>query len=109
MTHEEWLKEGEKLFGKQARHWRFVCPSCGNVATAAEFLPFKKGDVREACISVTIECIGRYTGARGAFDPAKFKPCNYAGYGLFRINPVRVEMDGHEIHCFAFADSASGN
>ncbi len=102
-THEEWTAEANRRFGTDPFEWKFVCPSCGNVATSNDFLPFK--DVGATTESVTSQCIGRFTGAQGAFDPATFKPCNYAGFGLIRLSPVRIITDGgREIHCFAFAE-----
>ena len=37
MTKEEWLAEGERLFGKYYEDWKFKCPRCGNVASGQEF------------------------------------------------------------------------
>lgn len=103
-TTEEWRAEGERRFGKNMMDWRFVCPICGNVASCEEFRQFESRGATPN--SATCECIGRYTGGVGAFDDRKVgqKPCNYAGYGLFRLSPVRVIQEGKEIHTFAFAE-----
>ncbi len=102
-THEEWMAEAERRFGVDPFRWKFVCPSCGNVATPEDFRPFK--DSGATTESVTENCLGRFTGAKGAFEPAKFRPCNYAGFGLFRLSPVRIILEGgRERHCFAFAE-----
>ena len=107
MTHDEWVAEGTKRFGPDMMTWRFVCPSCGHVQTAADY------KAAGAPINVVaFSCIGRWL-TNGADDPkrdkklakAAFKkkggPCNYAGGGLFKLNPV--EVDGQ--HCFAFAET----
>lgn len=104
LTLAEWMAEGERRFGKDMMDWQFVCPSCGNLAKPEEFRRFEAAGATPN--SVTCECIGRYTGAKGAFDASKHKPCNYAGYGLFALSPVRViQSDGHETHAFGFADA----
>lgn len=102
MSYKEWWAEGERRFGKDIMLWRFVCPSCGNIAAIADYRAFKEKGATPN--SPTSECIGRYTGATDAFDSAQHKPCNYAGYGLIRISPIVViQEDGQEIESFAFA------
>ena len=99
-----WLEEGKRRFGDDFMKWKFVCPVCGNVASVLDF----KGHGESADIA-TKECIGRYRKERAhPFGEGKDKitqPCDYAGYGLFRLSPVRVKHpDGHETHSFAFAE-----
>lgn len=107
LTHAEWLAEGERLFGSNREDWAFECPLCHHVAQVKDFRDFKdKGATANTAMQA---CMGRY-------DPSavpmfrcdgKNKPCDYAGYGLFRFSPVRVVMDdGEEVHCFAFATPA---
>jgi hypothetical protein len=58
--------------------------------------------------AVAFSCVGRYSGANGeAFNSKKLgRPCNYAGGGLFKLNPVRVvDGEGKEHDVFAFADA----
>lgn len=101
MTYEAWFAEGKMLFGDDTNKWRFVCPSCGHVATPEDWL---KARAPETVIAFS--CVGRWDGT----DPKKaaeaaFKnkggPCNYAGGGLFTLNPV--EVDGLKV--FAFAEN----
>lgn len=99
-TFEEWQAEGERLFGADRFLWRFVCPVCGHVQSPRDFEQYK--DLGATPDSATSECIGRYSGARSAFVKGQ-QPCNYAGYGLFRLSPVRVLIDDKEIHAFGFA------
>lgn len=98
-THHEWLAEGARLFGDDRTKWRFVCPCCGHVATPADY---KAAGAEPGAIGFS--CIGRWTGAkREAFAPGE-GPCNYAGGGLFPLNPVTVMMpEGDSIQAFEFA------
>ncbi len=108
LSEKEWIALGESLFGKDMNNWKFKCPVCGNVATPEDFRKFK--DQGADPNSATCECIGRYLPKeqRGGFcsDHANTKikqPCDYAGYGLFRLSPVEVVREDGRIHCFAFA------
>ncbi len=103
MTYEEWFAEGEKRFGKDRNYWKFVCPSCGHVAAAHDWF-----DADAPAGAVGFSCVGRWTGAGAA---ATFKkaggPCNYAGGGLFKLNPIAViDAEGKEHHVFEFAEAA---
>lgn len=102
MTHAEWLAEGERRFGPDKRQWRFKCPCCGHVATTLDWI--NAGASAEA---IAFSCVGRWSGAkREAFSTTRREgPCDYAGGGLFRLNPVRVtDEEGKEHDVFAFAD-----
>jgi hypothetical protein len=103
MTYEAWREEGTRRFGADFEQWKFVCPVCAHVAKVADFKQFK--DRGATPNSATAECIGRYTGA-GEFKPPGTGPCNYAGYGFFRLSPVHVVRDdpNQPTHSFAFAD-----
>ena len=101
MTFEEWQAEAERRFGTDQTKWRFVCPACGHVAAVEDFRPFK--DRGASADSARCECLGRYTRPDAHFG-TKPGPCNYAGYGLFRLSPVLVVSGGEEVHSFAFAD-----
>jgi hypothetical protein len=103
MTEAEWRAEGTRRFGPDYFKWRFVCPGCSNVAAVEDFKQYK--DKGADPNSATCECIGRYSG-NGADWAKGTKPCNYAGYGLLRFSPVLViREDGHETHCFGFAEA----
>lgn len=101
ISHADWLAEAERRFGKYPHQWAFVCPVCGHVATIADWL--NAGASESA---VAFSCIGRYRpGAAAAFS-GKPGPCNYAGGGLFRLNPVHVVFpDGSTRETFEFADT----
>ncbi len=99
MTLEEWLAEGERRFGPDKPAWRFVCPSCGYVASSREW---KDAGAPEG--AVAFSCVGRWTGSeQEAFAKGK-GPCNYAGGGLIGLNPVHVESGGQVLPVFAFAE-----
>ena len=93
LTHSEWMDEGMKRFpGLHPREWQFVCPVCGHVAKYAEWLEVDAED------SAAFSCIGRWRkNPRGAFEGEGPGPCNYAGGGLFRVNPVLVTMEDGEV------------
>jgi hypothetical protein len=100
MTLDEWQTEGRKRFGDDEMQWKFKCPACGYVASVADYKAAKAGG------GVAFSCIGRWVGAaREAFGGKGRGPCNYAGGGLFGLNPVHVEKpDGTSLNVFEFAE-----
>lgn len=95
MTKEEWIKQGTEIFGADQMTWKFVCPVCGYVQSVADYkeagAPFS---------AVAFSCIGRYLKtSRDAFSKEGDGPCNYAGGGLLKLNPV--EVDGERYFDFA--------
>lgn len=98
LTHAEWLAEAVRRFGKDPKGWRFVCPSCGYVASGREWID------RDAPDMVAFSCVGRLVGNGKEMGDKTGGPCNYAGGGLFRLNPQAIKMDDGEVsHAFAFA------
>jgi len=80
--------------------WRFVCPVCKTEMAVEDW---KRVGATEG--EVAFSCIGRHIeGAQPAFRRTKAGPCDYAGGGLFRLNPVTVTKDGKEHQVFAFAE-----
>lgn len=105
---EDWHKLATEKFGENARHWKFVCPVCHTPQTAQDFINAGVPE-EDAKTSIAVECIGRWLREKQmAFDNRKGKikkgqPCNYAGYGLFKLNPVPVEFeDGKVFNAFDF-------
>lgn len=99
VTREEWIAEARLLFGSDEREWRFVCPSCGHVASVADWIDAGANEGH-----VAFSCVGRFLDGEpvDAFETPG--PCNYAGGGLFRLNPVSVQMpDGSTRATFEFA------
>lgn len=105
ITHEEWEKEAIEKFGKDPLGWKFVCPMCGHIASIQDW---KDAGASEG--EVAFSCVGRRTkDPAKAFGGGKKKgPCDYAGGGLFRVNPVHVEYDGGVRETFEFAPTKEG-
>ena len=105
VTYEEWRKEAIELFGPDLNKWKFVCPVCGLVASVEDYK--KAGAPVDA---VGFSCIGRWMdNPRDAFGEEGPGPCNYAGGGFFRLNPVTVKTnDGKETQAFEFARGDNG-
>jgi hypothetical protein len=101
ISHADWIARAKELFGDDPLAWRFVCPSCGYVASIADYKA--AGAPRSA---VAFNCIGRYTGATQEIGTQGGGPCNYTGGGLFRLNPVTVRFeDSAKAQVFAFAEA----
>ena len=102
LTLEQWLEEGLKRFGRDANRWKFVCPSCGHIASVADWR--NSGALEGA---VAFSCVGRWMSLGKAAERAAFRraggPCNYAGGGLIGLNPVQVMKDGVIHRLFEFA------
>lgn len=82
----------------EAAGYRFVCPMCGNVASAEDF---KKAGAEPD--RVAKECIGRTMSPMPTPKKGK-KPCDWAAFGLFgnlgRGLTVKFP-DGKETNTFA--------
>lgn len=108
-TLEAWSAKGDELFGADFMKWKFVCPVCGHIATVQDW----KGAGAPAQ-SAAFSCVGRWAGANPqtakerTLGPNGLQgkgPCNYAGGGLFQLNPVAViDPDGVTRRVFAFAE-----
>lgn len=99
-THEEWTAEAKRRFGDDAMKWRFICPSCGHVAAVKDW---KDAGASEG--EVAFSCVGRHLDADDAKTFAqKGGPCQYAGGGLFGLNPVKVKFGDAEHAVFEFAE-----
>jgi len=103
LTHEAWLKEAADHFGADPMGWKFVCPSCGHVASVADW---RAAGATEG--EVAFSCVGRHLpNAKNIGE--RPGPCNYAGGGLFKLNPVTVSLpNGHESDFFEFAPAEGG-
>lgn len=111
MTLDAWRARATELFGPDPLKWKFVCPVCGHVTSVQDW---KSAGAPENAFAFS--CVGRWTGAnpntaKGNIGPDGIQgkgPCNYAGGGLFKLNPVSVvDPDGHVTQVFAFAEPAS--
>jgi hypothetical protein len=106
ITHGEWFKEAVKRFGTELSEWKFQCPVCGYVASVKDWR-----DAGAPDDAIAFSCIGRWkTKPNRAFEGGPSDgtdgPCNYAGGGLFRLNPVVVIYENDsERSTFEFAES----
>lgn len=101
ITYDEWEKKGEALFGKNKREWKFVCPNCKHIQSFNDYLALGIS-AEEANKFIGFSCIGRcMKDCKGEFGN-KIAPCNYAGGGLFRLNPITIVHEGKEQTYFDF-------
>lgn len=86
MTLSELTSEAVARFGPNHYDWAFVCPACKHVATVRDW---RDAGANEG--EVAFSCVGRHLpNAREAFGTGP-GPCNYAGGGLFGLNPLEVD------------------
>ncbi len=100
LTFDQWRARAVELFGPDPLDWKFVCPSCKHVAAVRDWQAAGAKE-NEAAFS----CVGRHLNAddKHTFE-GKGGPCQYAGGGLFRLNPQSIE--GRDFNVFAFAEPA---
>ena len=103
-TQAELLEEARRRFGDDPKQWAFVCPSCGDVATAQDFL-----DAGADPNAIGQDCIGRATGALTRSGPTNTRGCDWCAYGLFRGPWLITLPDGKEVGGFALAPAAEAD
>jgi hypothetical protein len=92
IKHADWLEEGKRLFGPDAKDWKFVCISCGTVQSAREF---HAAGVKPCGQYLGFSCIGRWSKTMG---------CDWTLGGLFTIHTKEViGEDGKATPVFEFA------
>lgn len=101
LTHDEWIAEAEMRFGPDAMKWQFECPACHHIASVQDY---KDAGCPEDVVAFS--CIGRWMPIRRDAFKSGEGPCNYAGGGLFKLNPVTVVKDGIEHSVMKFAGNA---
>lgn len=108
LTEPEWNALGESLFGSDRMNWVFVCPVCKTPQSANDYK--NNGvDLKKHVGMIGFSCIGRVLPAEkrqeGIMNPRKKDgtPCNYAGGGLFKLNPIAIiDVAGAEHLLFDF-------
>lgn len=100
-THVDWRNEAVKRFGHQSENWKFICPSCGYIASVKDWK-----DVGAPDGAVAFSCVGRWTGSKKEMGDKTGGPCNYTAGGLFNISPVDVKFGDGEMSVFDFAPAA---
>ena len=113
LTQPELLALLTERFGPSHTNWAFQCPSCGDVATGADFQDALAENpiIRQDGTTVTASdifgqhCIGRNLGAlQGKAKDWKGRGCDWTAYGLF-MGPVTIDLgDGKKMHCFPLAN-----
>ena len=94
MSIDDWKAKAAKLYGDDAKQWRFKCPSCGEVQTGQEFID---NNVDDPIGKFYFSCTGRWVDGRG---------CNWTLGGLFQIHNVEVvNEEGEAVPVMEFADS----
>ena len=83
---DEFIAQGEELFGKNKKDWKWRCVSCGEVQS---YHDFEKIGVKEIEGVVHFSCIGRYSEARG---------CNWTLGGLFTIHEKEITGPNGDTH-----------
>jgi hypothetical protein len=69
--------------------WQFICPLCGHVASGKDY---KAAGAPGGAVAYS--CIGRWLNTKIPMESSNKGPCNYAGGGLFNLNPVEIEGCG---------------
>ncbi len=101
MTHKEWNEEAIKRFGPDPKKWKFICPSCGYIASVQEWKDAGASDGE-----IAFSCIGRRLRSEKTIFDKTGGPCNYTGGGLLGLNPVTVMFeDNTTMDAFAFAEA----
>jgi len=111
---QDWLAEGERLFGPDKTQWKWKCSNCGHVQSIAGFLELKKLGIikKETDVGTLVyfSCIGRFDtripeeDVGTIFDKKPKSPCNYTLGGLFRFaNTFVISESGERVPVFEFA------
>jgi hypothetical protein len=69
---ELWKEEATKLFGSDAKNWKFKCSNCGHVQSIQDFIDT---GIKEPETKAFFSCIGRWTDGKGELGNKK-SPCN---------------------------------
>lgn len=104
ITQDELLAQLRARFGDDPLDWAFVCPQCGDVATARDFQEAGLPEGKDASEYLGQQCIGRVLGAlRQPAGAWKGRGCDWCAFGLIG-GPVGVELpNGKTIRSFEIA------
>lgn len=100
IKYDEWQSEMIRRYPKRD-NITFICPVCGYPQTVkqCEEAGLAPGEIGFSCIGRHIE--GSMSAFGGNKKNKKTGPCNYAGGGLFALNPVTVVLeDGSGVDVF---------
>ncbi len=103
----DWLAKGYKLFGKDARLWRFKCSNCGHIQSMNDFIELReKGITDVEPQTAYFSCIGRFDSRLPKVGQIgdNISPCNYTLGGLLCFaHTFVVDEEGKEHPVFEFA------
>ena len=108
-TQQELCDALSARFGEDPKRWAFICPSCSDIATGADFRAAldEAGRPDEfASQHLGQVCIGRIIGVLLREQPKggyKGRGCDWCAFGLFRGPEFVVMPDGREVPSFAIA------
>lgn len=110
VTIEEFMAEGNLLFGPHPKDWKFKCVRCKTVQSM-EDLVAAGASPEEAEGLIGFSCIGRLTGAGEMKEgEGPGRGCNWSLGGLFQLHEKAVLMpDGHKRRVFEFAERVKIN
>lgn len=85
---KDFIEKATKLYGPKARYWKFICPKCRTIQTAADLMEVgvSKEDVQSR---IGFSCIGRFDSSKG---------CNWTLGGLFQIHNLEIKDETGKLH-----------
>ena len=78
VTKEEFFKEGERIFGKDKKTWKYKCPNCNYIQSANSVTTQMKGNVPSLRHGI-VEIGDLIFPHCECYSPT----CNWVAYGLF--------------------------
>jgi len=103
-TETQYCKDAKLLFGEDMMKWRFICPACGHIASIEDY---KNAGTTQGAIAFS--CVGRWLPERQTMYTKNGGPCDYAGGGLFMLNPVSIEGKGNFFELDGYESLKKGN
>ena len=88
-TESQYHEDAIRLFGDDMMKWRFICPACGHIASIEDY---KNAGATVGAIAFS--CVGRWLPNPQSMYTQSGGPCDYAGGGLFALNPVTIKGKG---------------
>lgn len=93
--HAEFTKQGVS----KTEHLAFICPMCGTVQSAHDFIKAGAGKNIESVEKyLGFSCVGRFTGASSPRAKPDGKPCNWTLGGLFALHKLEIVTPDGEAH-----------
>ncbi len=89
ITLEEFTKEATRLYGKDRKKWKFICPICGTEQSAEDLVNagVSKDEVNKY---IGFSCIGRWLNS-GPYDKNNPKVgCDWTLGGLFSVHKLEI-------------------